>query len=94
MIADYFSKTFIGTIFGFAVLKSLYCIMLCQCHHPPLHILFTCISRFLLVNLSKFGVGMLIKRCILLLKNIKSAKAFGAEPRTKLRELTALPQTP
>ena len=32
-------KTFIRKIFGFAVLKSLYCIILCQCHHPPLHIL-------------------------------------------------------
>ena len=32
-------KTFISKIFGFAVLKSLYCIILCQCHHPPFHIL-------------------------------------------------------
>ena len=33
-------KTFISKILGFAVLKSLYCIILCQCHHPPLHILY------------------------------------------------------
>ena len=26
-------------IFGFAVLKLLYCLILCQCYHPPLHIL-------------------------------------------------------
>ena len=32
-------KTFISKIFGFAVLKSLYCIILWQCLHPPLHIL-------------------------------------------------------
>ena len=32
-------KTFINKIFGFAVLKSLYCIILCQCHHPPLLVL-------------------------------------------------------
>ena len=76
-------KTFISKIFGFAVLKSLQCIILCQCHHSPLHIwyFFSCISRFLLVNLSKFGAGMLIKCCILPSRNIKSAKASGAMPR-------------
>ena len=31
-------KTFISKIFGFAVAKSLYCIIMYQCHHPPLHI--------------------------------------------------------
>ena len=51
-------KTFISKILGFAVLKSLYCIILCQCHHPPSHILsFMYITRFLLVNLSNFGLG-------------------------------------
>ena len=40
----------------------------------------SCISRFLLVNLSKFGAGMLIKCCILPTRNIKSAKASGAPP--------------
>ena len=87
-------KTFISKIFGFAVLKSLHCIILCQCLHPPLHILsFICISRFLLVNLSKFGAGMLIKCCILPSRNIKSAKASGAPPQTPFGEVTALPQT-
>ena len=32
----------------------------------------TGISGFLLVNLGKFGVGMLIKWCILTLRNLKS----------------------
>ena len=32
-------KTFISKIFGFAVLKLLYCIILHQCRHPPLHII-------------------------------------------------------
>ena len=32
-------ETFISKIFGFAVLKSFYCVILCQCHHPPHHIL-------------------------------------------------------
>ena len=79
--------------FLIAVLKSLYCIILCQRHHPPLHKLSSCISRFLQVNLSKFGAGMLIKCCILPSRNIKSAKAFEAPPRTPLGELTAVPQT-
>ena len=64
------SNFYISEIFGFAVLKLLYCIILCQCHHPPLHILSFSWSRYLLVTLSKFGVGMLIKCCILLLRNI------------------------
>ena len=34
MIADVF---LISKIFGIAVLKLLYCIILGQCHHPPLH---------------------------------------------------------
>ena len=93
-ICRWLLETFIRKIFGFAVLKSLYCIILYQCHHPPLHILFSCISRFLLVNLSKFGPGMFIKCCILPSRNIKSAKASGAPLRTPLGELTALPQTP
>ena len=102
MIADDFNhfffitqKTFISKTFGFAILKSLYCIIyvnvnvnvihyICQCHPPPLHIL-SCISRFLLVNLGKFGAGMLIMCCILPSKNIKSAKSQ--------RELTVHPQT-
>ena len=33
-------KTFISKLFGFAELKSLYYIILCQCYIPPLHILF------------------------------------------------------
>ena len=53
-----------------------------------------CISRFLLVNLSKFGAGMLIKCYILRSRNIKSAKASGAVPRTPLEERTVFPQTP
>ena len=53
-----------------------------------------CISRFLLVNLNKLGAGMLIKCCILPSRNIKSAKASGALPRTPLGELTVLPQIP
>ena len=32
-------KTFISKIFGFAVLKLLYCVILRQRHHTPLHIL-------------------------------------------------------
>ena len=32
-------KTSNGKIFGFAGLKSLYCIILCQCHRPQFHIL-------------------------------------------------------
>ena len=51
----------------------------------------SCISRFLLVNLSKLGAGMLIKRCILPSRNGKSAEASGAPSRTPLRELTAPP---
>ena len=49
------------------------------------------VSRFLLVNLSKFGAGMLIKCCILPSKNMKSAKASEAPPGPPLGELTALP---
>ena len=37
-----------------------------------------CVSRFLLVNLRKFGAGMLIKCCILRSRNITSGKASGA----------------
>ena len=59
---------------------------------PRFTYFFSCISGFLLVNLSKFGAGMLIKCCVLSSKNIKSAKASGALPRTPLGELTALPQ--
>ena len=33
---------------------------------------------FMLVNLSKFGAGMLIKCCILLSRNLKSDPAGGA----------------
>ena len=61
---------------------------------PTSHTFFRVISRFLLVNLSKFGAGMLIKCCILPSRNIKSAKASGALLRTPLGKLTALPQTP
>ena len=90
-------KTFISKIFGFAVLKLLYCIILCQCHHIPLHILsfmYITLTRFLLVNLSEFGAGMLIKCCILPSINIKSAKASGTLPPTPLGELTSLPPDP
>ena len=81
-------KTFISKIFGFAVLRSLYYIILYQCHHPPLRIgyFLSCISRFLLANLSKFGAVMLIKWYILPSRNIKNAKASGAPPRTPLGE--------
>ena len=47
---------------------------------PTSHTFMYSISRFLLVNLSKFGAGMLIKCCILPTRNIKSAKASGALP--------------
>ena len=39
-------KTFISKIFGFVVLKSLYCIILCQCHHPPTSHTFIYITFF------------------------------------------------
>ena len=39
MIADDFLKLLSVKYLGFAVLKSLYCIILRQCHHPLLHIL-------------------------------------------------------
>ena len=94
MITDDFLKLLSVKYLGFAVLKSLYCIILCQSHHPPLHILSFMYITFMLVNLRKFGAGMLIKCCILPSRNIKSDKASGALPRTLLGELTALPQTP
>ena len=68
--------------------------ILCQCHHPQLHILSFMYITFMLVNLSKFGAGVLIKCCILPSRNTKSAKVSGALLRTPLGELTALPQTP
>ena len=48
MIADDL-EIFISKIFGFAVLKSLCCIMLSQCHHHPPHIL-----SFMYITFSAF----------------------------------------
>ena len=87
-------KSFICKIFGLAVAKSLYCIILCQCHHPPPTYFLSCISHFLLVNLSKFGAGMLIKCCILPSRNIKSAKASGAPPQTHWGSSQRYPKPP
>ena len=61
-----------------------------RCHCVPLFVHAERINywltdwRFLLVNLSKFGAGMLIKCCILPSRNIKSGKASGTLPRTPL----------
>ena len=86
-------KTFISKIFGFAILKSLYWITLWRCHHPHFTYFLSCISRFLLVNLSKFGAVMLIK-CILPSRNIKSAKASGALPRNHWGSSQCSPKPP
>ena len=66
-----------------------------QCYHSLLHTYFlSCISRFLFVNLSKFGAGRwdVDQICILPSRNIKKAKASGALPQTLLGELKALPR--
>ena len=44
--------------------------------------------------LSKFSPGMLIKCCILPSRNIKSAKASGAKPRTPLGGAHSAPANP
>ena len=91
MIADDFLKTFNSKICGFAVLKSLYCIILCQCHHPHFTYFLSCISRFLLVNLSKLVLGCWSNA---LEKHKKVLKLSGHSPGPPLGNSQALPQNP
>ena len=70
-------KTFISNIFGFAVLKSLYCIILCQCHHLPLHILSFMYITFSACQFKQVWCWGVDQMLILPSRNIKGAKAFG-----------------
>ena len=84
-------KTFICKIFGFAVFKSSYWVNVII---PHFTYFLSFISRFLLVNLSKFGAGMLIKFCSLPLRSIKSVKLPGLRPGPRWESLQRSPRPP
>ena len=79
IVADDFLKLL--SVKYFAVLKSLYCIILCQCHHPPFYILSFMYITFSTHQFKQVWGWDVDQTLYLPSRNIKSAEAFCPGPR-------------